>query len=241
MDSEEEEDSHRSYLHLPSPAYFAHINLPSNNFLPSYHPLSPLPPYSSTSATSYFPRTPSSDSLNTSNMDNNIPNAPLSAPKATAIKFNEPSIPKDTDDPHHDHDLDQKPTAYTTSTSTTTGANFYRSRGSSLSSSHHRPENVGGVFNPRSIISRGKRPADSRSSHDGAASNAHSHLDIEEGDDWRGGEHKKKQVFKGRTLLWLAYQSIGVIYGDIGTRLVLSRFIPPFFSFASCPWLWLWL
>jgi KUP system potassium uptake protein len=25
------------------------------------------------------------------------------------------------------------------------------------------------------------------------------------------------QVFKGKMLLWLAYQSIGVIYGDIGT------------------------
>ncbi|RFU27868.1 hypothetical protein B7463_g8467, partial [Scytalidium lignicola] len=30
-------------------------------------------------------------------------------------------------------------------------------------------------------------------------------------------DFKKKQVFKGRILLWLAYQSIGVIYGDIGT------------------------
>ncbi|KAK0118864.1 hypothetical protein ONS96_011944 [Cadophora gregata f. sp. sojae] len=31
------------------------------------------------------------------------------------------------------------------------------------------------------------------------------------------GDFKKKQVFKGKYLLWLAYQSIGVIYGDIGT------------------------
>jgi KUP system potassium uptake protein len=31
------------------------------------------------------------------------------------------------------------------------------------------------------------------------------------------GDFKKKQVFKGRLLLYLAYQSIGVIYGDIGT------------------------
>ncbi|KAK4560481.1 hypothetical protein LTR86_005678 [Recurvomyces mirabilis] len=30
-------------------------------------------------------------------------------------------------------------------------------------------------------------------------------------------DFKKKQVFKGWTLLWLAYQSTGVIYGDIGT------------------------
>ncbi|KAL8860143.1 MAG: hypothetical protein Q9178_003407 [Gyalolechia marmorata] len=28
---------------------------------------------------------------------------------------------------------------------------------------------------------------------------------------------RKKQTFKGRYLFWLAYQSIGVIYGDIGT------------------------
>ncbi|KAL8899905.1 MAG: hypothetical protein Q9192_001347 [Flavoplaca navasiana] len=28
---------------------------------------------------------------------------------------------------------------------------------------------------------------------------------------------RKKQIFKGRYLFWLAYQSIGVIYGDIGT------------------------
>ncbi|RFU25161.1 hypothetical protein B7463_g11183, partial [Scytalidium lignicola] len=31
------------------------------------------------------------------------------------------------------------------------------------------------------------------------------------------GDFKQKQVFKGKMLLWLAYQSIGVIYGDIGT------------------------
>ncbi|GAB7348500.1 hypothetical protein MBLNU459_g6904t1 [Dothideomycetes sp. NU459] len=30
-------------------------------------------------------------------------------------------------------------------------------------------------------------------------------------------DFKKKQIFKGWTLLWLAYQSTGVIYGDIGT------------------------
>ncbi|KFZ24531.1 hypothetical protein V502_00991 [Pseudogymnoascus sp. VKM F-4520 (FW-2644)] len=31
------------------------------------------------------------------------------------------------------------------------------------------------------------------------------------------GDFKQKQVFKGKMLLWLSYQSIGVIYGDIGT------------------------
>ncbi|KAH6709561.1 potassium transporter-domain-containing protein [Leptodontidium sp. MPI-SDFR-AT-0119] len=31
------------------------------------------------------------------------------------------------------------------------------------------------------------------------------------------GDFKKRQTFRGKYLLWLAYQSIGVIYGDIGT------------------------
>ncbi|KAI9653659.1 MAG: hypothetical protein M1821_007006 [Bathelium mastoideum] len=33
----------------------------------------------------------------------------------------------------------------------------------------------------------------------------------------RTGDYKQKQVFHGKHLLWLTYQSIGVIYGDIGT------------------------
>ncbi|EGO52014.1 hypothetical protein NEUTE1DRAFT_149642 [Neurospora tetrasperma FGSC 2508] len=144
-------------------------------------------------------------------MDNDTTAAPKpsSGPtnNTTTIRIEEPSFPpKDTNDP------DRASREHATGVST--GVNF-RSRGSSMSSCH-RPELVGGVFNPRSIISRGKRPADSRSSHDNDTT-SQSHLDIEEGDDWRGGYEKKKQVFKGRTLLWLAYQSVGVIYGDIGT------------------------
>ncbi|CAF9922130.1 hypothetical protein IMSHALPRED_005358 [Imshaugia aleurites] len=38
--------------------------------------------------------------------------------------------------------------------------------------------------------------------------------DIEEDDE---RDVRKKQTFKGKYLFWLAYQSIGVIYGDIGT------------------------
>ncbi|KKK23490.1 hypothetical protein P175DRAFT_0529378 [Aspergillus ochraceoroseus IBT 24754] len=44
--------------------------------------------------------------------------------------------------------------------------------------------------------------------------------DVDEDDDpglRKPGDFRKKQVFKGKMLLWLAYQSIGVIYGDIGT------------------------
>lgn len=33
----------------------------------------------------------------------------------------------------------------------------------------------------------------------------------------RAGDYKTRQVFRGKQLLFLAYQSIGVIYGDIGT------------------------
>ncbi|KAK4506349.1 hypothetical protein PRZ48_000079 [Zasmidium cellare] len=39
----------------------------------------------------------------------------------------------------------------------------------------------------------------------------------ETGGNVRESDIKKRQVFKGWTLLWLAYQSTGVIYGDIGT------------------------
>ncbi|KAK3393350.1 potassium transporter-domain-containing protein [Podospora didyma] len=75
---------------------------------------------------------------------------------------------------------------------------------------------AGGIYHTRSI---------SRASFDrrsvGRLSRDHRRYeqqDVEEGDDWRGNNHaKKKQVFSGTTLLWLAYQSIGVIYGDIGT------------------------
>ena len=33
----------------------------------------------------------------------------------------------------------------------------------------------------------------------------------------RSGDFKQKEVFHGRLLLWLSYQSVGAIYGDIGT------------------------
>ncbi|KAK3627505.1 hypothetical protein LTR56_019191 [Elasticomyces elasticus] len=41
--------------------------------------------------------------------------------------------------------------------------------------------------------------------------------DPEESGLRRAGDHKQKQIFKGGQLFFLAYQSIGVIYGDIGT------------------------
>ncbi|KAK4543691.1 hypothetical protein LTR36_005336 [Oleoguttula mirabilis] len=45
----------------------------------------------------------------------------------------------------------------------------------------------------------------------------HESVFSDKGDGVRESDYKKRQVFKGWTLLWLAYQSTGVIYGDIGT------------------------
>ncbi|KAK3382699.1 potassium transporter-domain-containing protein [Lasiosphaeria ovina] len=72
---------------------------------------------------------------------------------------------------------------------------------------------AGGIYHTRSI-SRASldRRSVSRISRDRRADH-----DVEEGDDWRNIDGKKKQIFRGKTLLWLAYQSVGVIYGDIGT------------------------
>ncbi|KAH9991848.1 potassium transporter [Xylariaceae sp. FL0662B] len=69
-----------------------------------------------------------------------------------------------------------------------------------------------GVYHTRSL-SRPRRTG-SRPSHERRSE----HIRHEEEDeDWRRDDGPKKQVFKGTTLLWLAYQSVGAIYGDIGT------------------------
>jgi len=75
---------------------------------------------------------------------------------------------------------------------------------------------AGGVYHARSFsrVSVDRRSA-RRLSHEPTPDVAR---DVEEGDNWRDGHEKKKQIFSGWTLLWLSYQSIGVIYGDIGTR-----------------------
>ncbi|KAB5551020.1 potassium uptake protein [Coniochaeta sp. 2T2.1] len=79
-----------------------------------------------------------------------------------------------------------------------------RSATAGLRSSGAESSYAGGIYNTRSI---------SRASFD-----ARSHVtDVEDGDDWQHGLGRTKQVFRGKTLFWLAYQSIGVIYGDIGT------------------------
>ncbi|KAI0515225.1 potassium uptake protein [Xylaria bambusicola] len=75
-----------------------------------------------------------------------------------------------------------------------------------------KPErrSIGGVYNTRSL-SRTR----STSSQDGRTEVAG--IDEDDNHEWLSEDGKKKQVFKGTALLWLAYQSIGAIYGDIGT------------------------
>lgn len=56
--------------------------------------------------------------------------------------------------------------------------------------------------------------------HRKIAASAEKEIDLildEENHILRESDFKKKQVFKGWTGLWLAYQATGVIYGDIGT------------------------
>ncbi|KAI1764527.1 potassium transporter [Hypoxylon sp. FL1150] len=78
------------------------------------------------------------------------------------------------------------------------------------------PPDLGGVYRTRSLTrvrTPGSRRTASRASHERRSD----HLDVEDEDDWLRDDGRKKQVFRGTTLLWLAYQSIGAIYGDIGT------------------------
>lgn len=79
---------------------------------------------------------------------------------------------------------------------------------------------AGGVYNRRDL----SRVASHRSSSIAAgisfdrSAAENNNVDVEEGDNWRDSEQPKvKQVYRGKTLLWLAYQSVGAIYGDIGT------------------------
>src|ERR1700761_375741 len=62
----------------------------------------------------------------------------------------------------------------------------------------------------------GRRSSRSRSRHR-TGSKLHDDDDPEYTGLRKPGDYKTKQVFKGRKLFFLAYQSIGVIYGDIGT------------------------
>ncbi len=119
-----------------------------------------------------------------------------------------------------------------------------RSEQSAHSTGAARPgSSAGGIYHARSISRASlNRRSISRPPHDLTNATAVSGNDIEEGDNWREDHVRTKQVFRGTTLLWyavpgveeslsevlmteinrLAYQSVGVIYGDIGTRSALA-------------------
>ncbi|KAI0378085.1 potassium transporter [Hypomontagnella monticulosa] len=78
------------------------------------------------------------------------------------------------------------------------------------------PPDLGGIYHTRSL-SRSGRPRSRRTASRASHERRSEHLDVEDEDDWLRDDGRKKQVFKGTALLWLAYQSIGAIYGDIGT------------------------
>ncbi|EPE24954.1 hypothetical protein GLAREA_11535 [Glarea lozoyensis ATCC 20868] len=75
--------------------------------------------------------------------------------------------------------------------------------------SHSDLPEIGGVFSIRAVST------DHRSRKTSDLENPSA--EDEDSGLRRAGDFKKKQIFKGKYLLWLAYQSIGVIYGDIGT------------------------
>ncbi|KAK7733672.1 hypothetical protein SLS53_008139 [Cytospora paraplurivora] len=77
---------------------------------------------------------------------------------------------------------------------------------------------AGGIYNTRALSRTATHRSASRAPSDRHTATAPAGEDVEEGDNWRDGEKPKvKQVYRGKTLLWLAYQSIGAIYGDVGT------------------------
>ncbi|KAI0176010.1 potassium transporter [Hypoxylon sp. FL1284] len=78
------------------------------------------------------------------------------------------------------------------------------------------PPQLDGIYDTRSL-SRARRPGSRRTASRGSHERRSAHLDVEDEDDWLRDDGRKKQVFSGTTLIWLAYQSIGAIYGDIGT------------------------
>ncbi|KAI0890133.1 potassium transporter [Annulohypoxylon maeteangense] len=75
---------------------------------------------------------------------------------------------------------------------------------------------LGGVYHTRSL-SRSRGPGLRRTTSRASRDRRSDHLEVEEEDDWLQDDGRKKQVFKGSALLWLSYQSVGAIYGDIGT------------------------
>ena len=78
-------------------------------------------------------------------------------------------------------------------------------------------DNKDGIYNMRDITRTFSRSTSKSRSH--TWNWKRGDKEAEDGDPGlvRAGDFKQKEVFHGRLLLWLSYQSIGAIYGDIGT------------------------
>ncbi|CAF9905572.1 MAG: hypothetical protein GOMPHAMPRED_003266 [Gomphillus americanus] len=100
--------------------------------------------------------------------------------------------------------------------------------------SHDDIHNANGVYFTRTNTSYGPRtPSRTRtsSSNRGFPRTATGRSDVESNSGLeQESDFKQKQVFSGKMLAWLSYQSIGVIYGDIGTSplyVFSSTFLEP--------------
>lgn len=91
---------------------------------------------------------------------------------------------------------------YTSATASGGIGGVYHLRNVSKSSLERRSTGVRGRTG--SADRRGLKPGDNEAAED------------EDAGLRQSGDFKSRQVFTGKALLWLAYQSIGVIYGDIG-------------------------
>lgn len=68
---------------------------------------------------------------------------------------------------------------------------------------------AGGIYHTRSV-SRASlgRQSISQGPHDQSSATAVSGNDVEEGDNWRDDHVRKKQVFRGTTLLWYVLPAV---------------------------------
>ena len=116
------------------------------------------------------------------------------------------------------HPMDEKKGGEETVTSTAIDDKI-RTRPSkrTLTNKHSFEDNDDGIYNMRSVTRTFSR------SHSKPRDNTwgwkHGAGDLEDDDPGlhRESDFRQKKVYHGRLLFWLAYQSVGAIYGDIGT------------------------
>jgi KUP system potassium uptake protein len=82
------------------------------------------------------------------------------------------------------------------------------------------PDEIDGVVTTRRLSHARSNASLSKEKHDVEANES-----FEEGELRRAGDVKTRQVFKGWNLFWLAYQSTGVIYGDVCCACMALSFV----------------